>query len=134
MSNYKQILKFLAGLERLTRETGVIIGGTGCGCCGVTFLRVDRALAAKPDHAYRVDDIDFRMDWSDKEDGYEMWNAPSPEIKASLKLSEPDPEIATLIRLLRHAVTEADGWHDECREGPITGDPLIDEARRYIDE
>ena len=28
--------KFLIGLEKLTRETGITIGG--CGCCGGQFL------------------------------------------------------------------------------------------------
>lgn len=28
--------KFLIGLEKLTRETGIVIGG--CGCCGSPFL------------------------------------------------------------------------------------------------
>ena len=29
--------KFLVGLEKLSRETGVVIGG--CGCCGSPYLR-----------------------------------------------------------------------------------------------
>ena len=41
-------------------------------------------------------------------------------------------EKARLIELLAHAVKEADGWHDDTHGGPITEDPLIDEARALI--
>ena len=37
-----------------------------------------------------------------------------------------------LILLLAHAVQQADGWHDEARGGPITEDPLMDEARAFL--
>lgn len=34
--------------------------------------------------------------------------------------------------LLAHAVTEADGWHDDSRGGKIKGDQLISEARKLV--
>ena len=37
--------------------------------------------------------------------------------------------ISRLRILLAHTVTEADGWHDDCRGGPIQDDPLMEEAR-----
>ena len=33
----EQIKKFLVGLEKLTRETGVVV--KGCGCCGSPWLQ-----------------------------------------------------------------------------------------------
>jgi len=39
---------------------------------------------------------------------------------------------ARLLELLAHAVKEADGWHDDAHGGPLTGDPLIEEARAII--
>lgn len=39
-------------------------------------------------------------------------------------------ELEEARKLLAHAVKEADGWHDECRGGPIEGDALIDAARQ----
>jgi hypothetical protein len=40
--------------------------------------------------------------------------------------------IDRIMTLLAHAVSEADGWHDECRGGPIKGDALMDEARALV--
>lgn len=37
-----------------------------------------------------------------------------------------------LLPLLALAVKEADGWHDECRGGPIKGDPIMRAARAAI--
>jgi chromosome segregation ATPase len=39
-------------------------------------------------------------------------------------------ELEEARKLLAHAVKEADGWHDECRGGPIQDDPLIEAARQ----
>jgi hypothetical protein len=49
--------------------------------------------------------------------------------EAAAELESLHREVATLRRLLAHAVAEADGWHDDARGGPITGDAVMDEAR-----
>lgn len=49
-----------------------------------------------------------------------------------LALLEVEQELAQVRRLLAHAVAEADGWHDDSRGGPITDDPLMNEARAAI--
>mgnify|MGYP006370316007 CR=1 FL=1 len=33
---------------------------------------------------------------------------------------------------LAYAITQADGWHDECRGGPIDDDSLMDAARALL--
>lgn len=42
-------------------------------------------------------------------------------------------ELEEARNLLAYTVKEADGWHDESRGGPITGDVTIDAARRVAD-
>jgi hypothetical protein len=37
-----------------------------------------------------------------------------------------------LLPLLAYAIREADGWHDECRGGPIEDDPVMNLCRAAI--
>lgn len=39
---------------------------------------------------------------------------------------------ARLLELLAYVIKQADGWRDDSRGGPITGDPLLDEARALV--
>lgn len=59
--------QFLIGLEKLTRETGVAIGG--CGCCGSPFLHpaMPEELVGEAGYAY-VDKVEWispydKYDW-----------------------------------------------------------------------
>ena len=45
---------------------------------------------------------------------------------------DANAKIDRLRVLLAHAVAKADGWHDECRGGPIKNDPLMEEARALV--
>lgn len=41
-------------------------------------------------------------------------------------------DVDELLGLLEHAVNEADGWHDECRGGPIEDDARIARAKQVL--
>ena len=47
---------FLIGLERLTRETGIVI--SGCGCCGSPTLNEVSELPSEAGYAYGVGSCD----------------------------------------------------------------------------
>ncbi len=53
-------LKFMEGLAKLTRETGVQIAG--CGCCGSPFL-MEAEEPGNPDAGYTVDDAGDHVRW-----------------------------------------------------------------------
>ena len=58
--------EFLIGLERLTRKTGIEIGG--CGCCGSPFLLEAKITSEKSGYAYRCFSDVTWVDPSDKYD------------------------------------------------------------------
>ena len=62
---------FLIGLEKLTRETGIQIGG--CGCCGSPFLYEDNITSEKSGYGIGYADNIAWIDPSD-EDDWENFN------------------------------------------------------------
>jgi hypothetical protein len=48
-----KVKRFLDGLTKLTRETGVVI--SGCGCCGSPYLYEDTAAHLLQHREYRAD-------------------------------------------------------------------------------
>lgn len=65
--------QFLIGLEKLSRETGVYIGG--CGCCGSPFLSYEPELNADPRAGYCSDEGKCgKVTWIDPGDNYDWEN------------------------------------------------------------
>lgn len=62
---------FLVGLERLTRETGVAIGG--CGCCGSPFL-IDDADVSDERSGYSNNGYAGEVTWVTPSDEYAWEN------------------------------------------------------------
>ena len=56
--------KFILGLEKLTRETGIAIHG--CGCCGSPFLR---EVEVSKDSGYSAEDCE-NISWADPKDDF----------------------------------------------------------------
>lgn len=57
--------KFYIGLEKLTRETGVII--SGCGCCASPYLEeIKRPIDERAGYAWGFSDVQ----WIDPNDEY----------------------------------------------------------------
>lgn len=58
---------FLVGLTKLTRDTGICIGG--CGCCGSPFLM--EAEVTSSESGYTADNHGEIVMWIDPSDEYE---------------------------------------------------------------
>ena len=62
--------EFIKGLEKLTRETGIVIGG--CGCCGSPYL--DVAEITSDDAGYAQKPEEGEIGWIDPSDAYDWLN------------------------------------------------------------
>lgn len=60
--------RFLVGLEKLSRETGVVIAG--CGCCDSPFLADDQSFGESAGYAL----VGGTVMWVAPEDGYDWEN------------------------------------------------------------
>jgi hypothetical protein len=62
-------IKFLQGLEKLTRETGVSIGG--CGCCGSPFLSELEIKDLVFECGYAAEENGDKVCWISQSDEYD---------------------------------------------------------------
>lgn len=65
-------IKFLQGLEKLTRETGIIIGG--CGCCGSPFLSAVGIKDIVSECGYAAEENGDKVCWVSPNDEYDWEN------------------------------------------------------------
>jgi hypothetical protein len=65
----KKERKFLIGLEKLSRKTGVVIGG--CGCCGSPWVSEIDEAALDEKAGYAMTQDDGGINWVSPSDEYD---------------------------------------------------------------